>query len=100
MRAPRLLKLFTDLLSDSQRPIGLLLREVGNMSDLLNNDAKDTLRELMTNAFKDACATEQGDPQFFWDEGETLAVFKAGVQVCALKPFTKIPISRAVRTAR
>ena len=83
-----LLELFTKLL---RTPVlGLLLNEVGNMSDLLTEEGKEKLQEVLMNAFKQAGATEHGPPQFFWSEGETMATFRAEVQVLALQPLTKM----------
>ena len=57
-----LLKLFTDLLSAKQLVLGLLLCEVGNMSDLPDDAAIVELQDLITTAFQNAGATEHGDP--------------------------------------
>ena len=83
-----LLELFTELL---RTPVlGLLLNEVGNMSDLPTEEGKEKLQEVLMNAFKQAGATDHGPPQFFWSEGETMATFRAEVHVLALEPLTKM----------
>ena len=50
-----------------------------------------TLSLWRRSAFQDAGATKHGDPRFFWNQGETLAVLRAEVQVRALEPLTNIP---------
>ena len=86
-------------MSARQTILGLLLCEVGNMSDLLSDAGKLQLQAVITSAFQDAGATKHGDPRFFWNQGETLAVFKAEVQVRALEPLTNIANIDAWRIA-
>ena len=85
-----LLQLFTELMLSEQRVLGLLLCEVGNMSDLLAAEGKKRLEEVIATAFENAGATEHGEPQFFWSKGETMAAFRAEVQVCALEPLRRM----------
>ena len=83
-----LLKLFTDLLKE--KVLGLLVNEVGNMSDLVTVDGKTRQEEVLKAAFKKAGATEHGMPRFFWSEGETMAAFRAEVRVVALEPLSRM----------
>ena len=77
----RLLRLFTELMSSEQKPLGLLLCEVGNMEDLMDEDGRTRLEEVIVEAFQNAGATEHGEPQFFWSQGETMAAFKAEAEI-------------------
>ena len=83
-----LLNLFTELLEQGIQ--GLLLNEVGNMSDLITVRGKKRLELVLEEAFEKVGATEQGPPQFFWSEGETMAAFRCEVKVRYLKPLTRI----------
>ena len=84
----KLLDLFTDLLREPV--LGLLLCEVGNMSDLLTKKGKARLKDVLLAAFDEAGATEHGPPQYFWSKGDSMAAFRAEVQVRQLKPLTKM----------
>ena len=66
---PALLNLFTLLLKAKERPQGLLLCEVGNLSDVISPEGKRRLEQVVRLAFADAGAVEHGAPQFFWSEG-------------------------------
>ena len=59
---PRLLQLFTELMSHEQRVMGLLLCEVGNLSEPLDEEAKEKCEEVIKMAFHNAGATKHGDP--------------------------------------
>ena len=61
------------------------------MDDLLDAKAKTRLEDVIIDAFRDAGATEHGDPHFIWSKDETMAAFKAEVQVRALDPLAKMP---------
>ena len=74
---PALLDLFTQLLKAEERPQGLLLCEVGNLSDLITAEGKTRLEHVLERAFRLAGAVEHGALQFLWSEGETMAAFKA-----------------------
>ena len=87
---PVLLELFTKLLSSEEPVLGLLLCEVGNMDDLLDAEGKKRLERVITEAFRAAGATEHGEPQFIWSRDETMAAFRAEVQVRALDPLKKM----------
>jgi len=87
---PVLLELFTKLLSSEEPVLGLLLCEVGNMDDLLDAEGKKRLERVITDAFRAAGATEHGEPQFIWSRDETMAAFRAEVQVRALDPLQKM----------
>ena len=82
------MNLFTDLLTE--RVQGLLLNEVGNMSDLVSVEGKKRLESVVEEAFENAGAIEHGPPQFFWSRGETMAAFRCELKVRYLKPLTRI----------
>ena len=63
-RRPKLLQQFTALLQSEERPAGLLLNEVGNLSDLLVQDERQKFSELLTEAFHNAGASEHGPRRF------------------------------------
>ena len=80
-----------------QKPQGILLCEVGNISDPITPEGRERLKEVLESAFKETGAAEHGPPQFFWsnDEffwsnGETMAAFKAEAQVHVMKPLTRM----------
>ena len=54
------------LLTEEERPIGLLLNEVGNMSDLLDGATMRKFDDLIEEVFELAGATEHGAPRIFW----------------------------------
>ena len=87
---PALLELFIQLLVAEERPQGLLLCEVGNLSDLITPEGRSRLECVLRLAFQHAGALEHGAPQFFWSKGETMAAFKAELNVKMLKPLTKM----------
>ena len=55
------------------------------MNDLPIGAGKKRLQEVMTLAFEEASATQNDPPQFFWTAGETMAAFRADIQVYELK---------------
>ena len=57
-----MLEQFTELLRTPV--VGLLLNEVGNMSELLTETGKEELQGVLVKAFEQAGATEHGPPQF------------------------------------
>ena len=61
------------------RPLlGILLNEVGNLTDLFNDEDKGKFNEMMYEAFMLAT----GDmPQLHWSNGETMAAFRSEVEV-------------------
>ena len=70
-----------------QKPQGILLCEVGNISDPITSEGRERLKEVLESAFKETGAAKHGPPQFFWsnDEffwsnGETMAASKAEAQ--------------------
>ena len=60
------------------------------MDDLLDAKARESVEDVIIEAFRDASATEHGDPHFTWSTDETMAAFKAEVEVYALDPLTKM----------
>ena len=87
---PVLLKLFIELLSSKQPVRGLLLCKVGNLEDSLDSTGKTRLQRVVTEAFRAAGITEHGDPLFIWNGYETMATFRAEVQIHPLDPLTKM----------
>ena len=85
---PRLRRLLTELLRENVMGIGL--NEVGNMSDLLTEPAKQRVEQVVAGAFSDVGALEHGPPRIFWSGGETMAMFRADVQVEALPSLTNM----------
>ena len=61
--------------------MGFLLNEVGNLDFLITPEGKRRLEDVLVSAFEEIGATEHGLPQFFWSDGETMAAFKADVEV-------------------
>ena len=90
---PRLLRLVSELFEASAghgRPHelqGILLNEVGNMSDLLNDECKDKFGDMMSTAFIEATGSE---PQILWSLGETMAAFRSEVTVECLPQLVKM----------
>ena len=76
---PTLLRQFVDLLRSEKRPAGLLLNEVGNLSDLLQDDERNKFSDLLIEAFHSAGASEHGRPRIFWSGGETVAALRSEV---------------------
>ena len=64
-RKSRLRNNFKALMKESSVH-GLLLCEVGNMSDFLQADARKNLEDVITDAFRLVGATELGDTHIFW----------------------------------
>jgi hypothetical protein len=83
---PALRKLFKNLLAQKQPVLGLLLCGVGN----IDVPMKKKLEQIITDAFRDAGATEHDEPLFIWSHDETMAAFRAEVQVRALDPLTEM----------
>ena len=73
-----------------QKPHGILLCEVGNLSDPITPEGAKRLAEVLGLAFEEAGAAEHGPPQFFWGDGETMAAFEAGAQVHVMEPLTQM----------
>ena len=85
---PRLDKLVTDLFHESQHCDGkrhelngILLNEVGNLSDLLDKNCKKKFDDMMTAAFERATGTK---PYITWSDGETMAAFRDHIKVESL----------------
>jgi len=91
---PALLRQFTRLLQTERRPAGLLLCEVGNLTELLKTEDRQEFDTLFKDAFAAAGATEHGQPQIFWSGGETVAAFRSDVNVERLEPLTFNAASR------
>ena len=91
---PTLLRQFVDLLLSEERPAGLLLNEVCNLSDLLNADERSKYSDLLIEAFHNAGASEHGRPKIVWSGGETVAAFRSEVKVQSLTKLTFNATSR------
>ena len=89
--AGNLREIFSALLRTNQKPQGILLCEVGNLSEPITPTGRQRLEEVLGLAFKEAGAVEHGPPQFFWSDGDTMAAFRAEVQVDVMEPLTKMP---------
>ena len=63
---PKLLKLCTKLLEEQAR--GLLLNEVGSMSDLVTVPGRERLEEVLTSAFEMTGVADHGPPQIFLEQ--------------------------------
>ena len=85
---PKLLKQLVGLLTTQERPAGLLLNEVGNLSEVLDAQQRDEFNALLTEAFAKAGASEHGNPRIIWSYGETVAAFRAELAVTAMPPLT------------
>ena len=65
----------------------------------MDEEGRTWLKKVIEEAFEKTGATEHGDPQFFWSEGETMAAFKAEATVHPLEPVSKMNRVDAWRTA-
>ena len=90
----RLIKLVTELFHESQHCDGkrhelngILLNEVGNMSDLCDENCKKKFNEMMTAAFESATRTK---PHIIWSVGETMAAFRDNIKVECLPRMTEM----------
>ena len=86
----KLRELFSNLLMTNEKPQGILLCEVGSLSDLITPEGRFNLEEVLRLAFLEAGAAEHGPPQFFWSNGETMVAFESKVQVHVMDPLTKM----------
>ena len=64
--------------------IGLLLCEVGNLTDALDRAARQKFERLLVEAFETAGASEHGPPSIIWSQGETVVAFRAEQPVRSL----------------
>ena len=98
---PRLTRLVTELFeanAHDERPhqlLGILLNEVGNLSDLLDGECRDKFGDMMTNSFFSAAENE---PQICWSPGETMAAFRSDINVKCLPQLANINRLSAYRT--
>ena len=88
-----LLEIFVTALIFSSDTIGMLVSEVGSVTDPYDTDDRDSFDLLFKEAFQTAGertgATEHGEIQIFWATGnaaETVMIFKSHVNVKMLKP--------------
>ena len=76
-----------------QKPQGILLCEVGNLTNPITSESKNRLEREIESAFEKAGAAKHGPPQIFWGnggKGETMAAFQAEVKVEVLEPHTNM----------
>jgi hypothetical protein len=98
---PRLTRLVTELFEASaghgrhHELLGILLNEVGNLSDLLDDKCRDTFGNMMTNAFFSAAEIE---PRIIWSPGETMAAFRSDINVECLPQLARMNRLHAYRT--
>ena len=57
---------------------GILLNEVGNMSELLDHCGRQNFDGMLRDGFRQSCGEE---PQLYWSKGETMAAFRPAVTV-------------------
>ena len=81
---PLLVEQFMDLLLSDEKPAGIFLNEVGNLSDLLEAHERNEFEFVLREAFGAADAMTHGPPQIYWSNGETVAAFRAEVNVLEL----------------
>ena len=82
----RLVKLVVDLLT-TKPLLGVLLNEVGNLTDKLDPNDRRKFTEMLTEAFR---AAGYNKPTVVWSAGETVAAFRSGVAVKSLPTLTKM----------
>ena len=81
----------------AQPLLGIPFNEVGNLSDLFNEDDKRKFNIMMSEAFILATGNR---PQLHWRQGaETMAAFRSEVEVECLAPLIKMPKLDPWRTA-
>ena len=78
---PRLLTQLVALLWSTENPAGILLNEIGNLSDLVQGQEREKINDVLKEAFRTAGASKHGHPKIFWSDGETLGAFRAEVSV-------------------
>lgn len=79
------------------RPLlGIFLNEVGNLTDVFNDEDKGKFNKMMYEAFMLATRDE---PQLHGSNGETMAAFIATVEFECLAPLTKMAKLDPWRTA-
>ena len=89
--AGNLRELLSNLLMTEQKLQGILLCEVGNVSDPITLEYREQFEVELKFAFEDTGGVSlHGPPQFFWSNTETMAAFKAETQVQVMEPLTKM----------
>ena len=84
---PRLREMFVALLQHSDDIIGLCLCEVGNLGDLVGDEGKQRIEDVLQDAF--VAAGKQRPYQFYW-AGETMTVWVNSVSVTKLSPMERM----------
>ena len=71
-------------MQSKENTAGILLNEIGNLSDLVQGQEREKINDVLKEAFYTAGASKHGHPQIFWSDGETLGAFRAEVDVRSL----------------
>ena len=61
--------------------LGVLLNEVGNLSELVDENGRQNMDRMLETSFQRSCG---GVPNILWSEGETMAAFRPSVEVARL----------------
>ena len=83
--------IFVKALTFSVDTIGMLVSEVGLVTDPYDDDDRNTFDRLFKEAFQIASASEHIEIQIFWAQGdaaETVMIFKSHVKVTMLESIT------------
>jgi hypothetical protein len=90
---PGLLTEFIELLQYSSDVVGLCLNEVGNLDDLLSEEAKKIFEGLIQEAFETAGSAERGPAKIFWPKGggETVTAWRADMVVIPMSTLKNMP---------
>ena len=95
----RLLRLVQDLFGQAggrgRALLGILLNEVGNLSDLVKDQGRKNMDAVLQKAFQLSC---QEAPNIHWSEGETMVAFRPGVEVQHLDPLKDLTTDAPWRT--
>ena len=57
---------------------GILLNEVGNLSELVGQQGREKCNRVLTASFRQSCSEE---PQLYWISGETMVAFRLRANV-------------------
>ena len=98
---PRLVRLVNELFEANaghgrhHKLLGILLNEVGNLSDLLDDECRNTFGDMMSEAFLSNAGIE---PQIMWSPGETMAAFRPDIRVECLPQLAQMNRLHSCRT--
>ena len=71
-------ELFDQATERGRALLGVLLNEVGNLSDLVDDEGRKHMNVMLQTAFLRSCEEK---PNIYWSKGETMAAFRPGVGV-------------------